>query len=99
MEPVDGEVQFPEAGRPGWHRFAACVRAPNPDAFHDDPSQFDAVRERYCNAGEEGCPVKRECLLDALEHGDREGIWGGTLPRERLRLIRTARSLAEQEAS
>jgi hypothetical protein len=36
------------------------------------------------------CPVRLECLRDALENGLHDGIWGGTTPRTR-RTIRSSR--------
>ncbi len=35
-----------------------------------------------------GCPVQRDCLVDALERKDRHGVWGGTTERERRVLLR-----------
>ena len=32
------------------------------------------------------CPVRDRCLDFALEHNEREGIWGGLLPTARLRV-------------
>lgn len=33
------------------------------------------------------CPVISQCLRDALDHNDRNGIWGGTSERQRRRLL------------
>lgn len=33
------------------------------------------------------CPVRAACLDYAITNGEDEGIWGGTTPRERARLI------------
>lgn len=48
------------------------------------------------------CPIRAECLLGALRRQERDGIWGGTVPSERLQhtevLRRDAlRELAETE--
>lgn len=37
------------------------------------------------------CPVSEECLKEALDTGDRFGIWGGKTPDERLLLRCRAR--------
>ena len=35
------------------------------------------------------CPVRRECLADALDHRVAFGVWGGLTERERRALLRT----------
>ncbi len=35
-----------------------------------------------------GCIVQRRCLEDAIEHGERHGIWGGLSERGRRMLRR-----------
>jgi len=35
-----------------------------------------------------GCPVRTECLADALDHGVEFGVWGGMTERERRALLR-----------
>ena len=37
------------------------------------------------------CPVIDACHADALDRGERFGIWGGTTPQERRRLRRALR--------
>jgi WhiB family transcriptional regulator, redox-sensing transcriptional regulator len=37
----------------------------------------------------EGCPVKRECLAEALDDRIEWGVWGGMTERERRHLLRT----------
>lgn len=34
-----------------------------------------------------GCPVKASCLQDALARGEEHGVWGGTTPAERRRIL------------
>lgn len=34
------------------------------------------------------CPVRQQCLRDALERDDRHGMWGGLTYRERRNLLR-----------
>lgn len=33
------------------------------------------------------CPVRLDCLLDAVDMGTRTGVWGGLTPNERSRLV------------
>ena len=35
-----------------------------------------------------GCPVRTECLADALDHQTEFGVWGGMTERERRALLR-----------
>ena len=36
----------------------------------------------------EGCPVRRECLAEALDNNMEWGVWGGMTERERRALLR-----------
>ena len=38
--------------------------------------------------GTEECPVRKQCLLDAIETDELHGIWGGMSHRERNALVR-----------
>lgn len=38
--------------------------------------------------GREECPVRKECLLDAVQTDELHGIWGGMRHRERNALVR-----------
>ena len=51
------------------------------------------MAKAVCN-GEDGypvCPVRQECLLSAMENGERFGIWGGRSERERQKLRKKPR--------
>jgi WhiB family redox-sensing transcriptional regulator len=37
----------------------------------------------------DGCPVRRECLAEALDDRIEWGVWGGMTERERRHLLRT----------
>jgi hypothetical protein len=48
-----------------------------------DPEQ----RQGATKAAIEGCrrcPIQEACFTYALEHNERHGIWGGSLPSERI---------------
>jgi WhiB family redox-sensing transcriptional regulator len=71
-----------------WQDYAKCVGA-DPDLFFPDTAIHVGDVRRICAT----CPVRVQCLEFALEHNERDGIWGGTTPRER-RAIRRHRRLA-----
>jgi len=65
-----------------WRDSALCV-GEQPDAlFVSGAAQHDA--KRLCRA----CPVKVECLAEALDGGMEFGVWGGLTERERRALLR-----------
>jgi WhiB family transcriptional regulator, redox-sensing transcriptional regulator len=71
-----------------WRKAGACLAA-DPDLFF--PVSVGAAAEsettralRICD----GCPVKRQCLDFAMRTGEASGIWGGTTPEERVRVLR-----------
>jgi WhiB family redox-sensing transcriptional regulator len=76
-----------------WPERAAC-RDTDPDIFFGRPDKYGVDRHdpdelvratRLCA----GCPVREECLADALDRGaDVEGIWGGCTKKDRERLVR-----------
>lgn len=44
-------------------------------------------RERVTKAAIDGCrrcPIQEACFTYALEHNERHGVWGGSLPSERI---------------
>ena len=70
----------------GWRARGLCLRT-NPDLFFPQPTDDPGPALAVCAT----CPVRAECLAAALELGDCEGVWGGTLPEERraMRLVWT----------
>ncbi len=70
-----------------WRDRAACA-APgvDPEWFFPAPGQQGKHAKRICAR----CPVKAECLADALAvpEADDHGVRGGLTARERLRLRR-----------
>lgn len=54
-----------------------------PDAWWPDGGRNpDPLVARCCA----GCPARVECLTYALAADEREGVWGGLTPAERMRL-------------
>jgi WhiB family redox-sensing transcriptional regulator len=74
-----------EEFRPSWHADAAC-RGRGTAAFFPGRGQNETCASAKAICA--GCPVRAECLDDALAHGEKVGNWGGTSERERRRLRR-----------
>jgi WhiB family redox-sensing transcriptional regulator len=73
-----------------WRSAGACATA-DPDLFFPISTYAAGARQaeralRVCA----GCPVRRPCLEFAMRTGEKEGVWGGTTPEERIRLRRRA---------
>lgn len=75
---------------PGWDAQAACQGQPVDMFFEQDVRVQRYVIQTYCQP----CPVRQECLQEALAADQqiwRAGIWGGTTINERRRMLRAAR--------
>lgn len=80
----------------GWLLRAACAQGwVDPDIFFPELTSAEkkwinqyggfAASERKAKAVCARCPVRAECLTLMYESGQKQGVWGGTLPRERNR--------------
>lgn len=72
------------AGDNRWQDYAACRGEPI-DVFYPDRSDgMSGYRDarQICRQ----CPVRAECLTEALKQGERYGCWGGMSPRQRRRV-------------
>ncbi len=65
-----------------WSARAACKAADPDELFVQGAAQNRA--KAVCS----GCPVRTECLADALDHRVEFGVWGGMTERERRALLR-----------
>src|SRR5690625_5710430 len=65
-----------------WAARGACVSM-DPDGFFVQGAEQNRAKTT-CVA----CPVKTECLADALDNRIDFGVWGGMTERERRRLLR-----------
>lgn len=65
-----------------WAARAACRSAAPEDLFVQGAAQHQA--KLICH----GCPVRTECLAEALDSRVEFGIWGGMTERERRALLR-----------
>lgn len=65
-----------------WTTRAAC-RGSDPDALF-----VQGAAQNRAKAVCLGCPVRAECLADALDNRVEFGVWGGLTERERRALLR-----------
>jgi WhiB family transcriptional regulator, redox-sensing transcriptional regulator len=84
--------------RDGWQVQAACVGEVNSIFYppmRGEPRRVKRSREARAKAVCAQCPVRSECLDQAIENDERYGIWGGMTDGER-RVIASER---EQNSS
>jgi WhiB family transcriptional regulator, redox-sensing transcriptional regulator len=71
-----------------WRQFALC-RGRDPDLWF--PVESDGAEAvAICLV----CPVRHDCLDWAMEHNERNGIWGGVSARKRQRMRAERRRIA-----
>lgn len=68
-----------------WTRDALCQQT-DPEVFFPERGEPSTNPKAVCAA----CDVTADCLGYALRHDEKYGVWGGTSPKERQRLRRTA---------
>ncbi|MFI1535489.1 WhiB family transcriptional regulator [Streptomyces anandii] len=80
-----------------WLPDAACGKdfGPKPDFFHSKQRKERNAAKKFC---ESSCPVRAECLEDAMRHearvGHRSGVFGGLTAEERRQLAAERRKAA-----
>ena len=65
-----------------WASLAQCRQSQPDELFVRGAAQNDA--KRLCA----GCPVRTECLAEALDNEIEWGVWGGMTERERRAILR-----------
>ena len=65
-----------------WSSLAQCRQGRPDELFVRGAAQNDA--KRLCA----GCPVRTECLAEALDNEIEWGVWGGMTERERRAILR-----------
>lgn len=68
---------------PEWDEQALCAQT-DPEVFFPEKGGGTREAKRICRR----CPVRTECLRDALDRDERFGVWGGLTERERRKLKR-----------
>lgn len=76
-----------------WTAKAACAERSPDELFVQGAAQRQA-REICFH-----CPVRLECLVDALDNRIQFGVWGGMTERERRALLRRAPSVESWRAT
>ena len=74
-----------------WQERALCAQV-DPEAFFPDKGATTRDAKRVCQS----CPVRSECLEDALRHNEGFGIRGGLTERERRHLKRRIVQIPQQ---
>lgn len=82
----------PAPGGAQWRQAAICAQT-DPEAFFPEVGKSPKVAQHVCMA----CPVRTDCLTEALENNERHGIWGGTTETQR-RSLRQRHILERQSA-
>lgn len=75
--------------KPAWTARAAC-RGLDPELFY--PSRGASTVEAKATCAR--CPVVDDCLQHAIDHRERDGIWGGLSQRQLRRLYRQVKRVA-----
>jgi hypothetical protein len=81
--------QFDPEFPPSWHRQALC-RAVDTEVFFpadEECSPQRLHRERIAKAICAACPVRQQCAVHALAHGELHGVWGGLSEGDRRRQL------------
>lgn len=66
-----------------WREAAQCTQT-DPEIFYPEIGEIPHAAKRICAQ----CPVRTECLTDALARGEQHGVRGGLTPNERRNLRR-----------
>jgi hypothetical protein len=87
-------MTLPYDGDLSWYDEAAC-RGVDTELFYPprDKTKYKIIAteaKKYCSgtSGRPACPVKKQCLWDAIFRDEQHGIWGGMSHRERNALVR-----------
>lgn len=72
-----------------WRDLGAC-RGLDPALFYPETDEEAEVAKSVCGQ----CGVRVACLEYALQHREKQGVWGGATERDRRRVIRQRRRTA-----
>lgn len=78
-----------------WLDEARCAKVADPDIFYPPRDKLlykkialEAKSHCFGANGKNPCPVRKECLWQAISNDEQHGIWGGLSHRERNALVR-----------
>lgn len=92
VRPESGSRPEPAGGESSWMPLALC-RTSDPDAlFVTGAAQREAAK--ICQA----CPVRLECLADALDNQVEYGVWGGMTERQRRAVLKKSPTVSSWRA-
>lgn len=74
---------MPGEERLTWQEDGAC-RGVDPDVFFPVADDDAWPAKEICRR----CAVRTPCLVYALDHRERYGVWGGTTEKERVEMFR-----------
>lgn len=81
-----------------WQTHAAC-RGLDPAIFFSPDDDASGVARAVCSI----CPVRSECLTEAMARGEVYGVWGGLRERDRRQerrpVARPRRTVARRDAA
>jgi WhiB family redox-sensing transcriptional regulator len=77
-----------------WRQFALCL-GHDSDLWFPVERDGGAVAVAICSA----CPVRLDCLGWAIEHDERQGIWGGISARRRDQMRADSRAATRAHGS
>jgi WhiB family redox-sensing transcriptional regulator len=72
------------SARARWTDLAACAEV-DPELWFPEKGASSESAKRICRA----CPVRAQCLEDALSRSEMHGIWGATSRHERAGMRRS----------
>jgi WhiB family redox-sensing transcriptional regulator len=73
-------IDFRPSGEQAWAQQAACAEdGVGPMFPHEQDQQGIEYAKSICGR----CPVRQDCLSEALDRGERFGVWGGLTSDER----------------
>lgn len=81
-----------------WTALAACARPSHDDDENPDAMFVQGAAQRNARQVCFTCPVRLECLIEALETRMEFGVWGGLTERERRAMQRAAAGAVDWRA-
>ncbi|MFD8509637.1 WhiB family transcriptional regulator [Streptomyces antimycoticus] len=81
-----------------WGKRAACRKVDPAVFFPEDQGAAESLIAEQAKGYCRRCPAVDDCLAEALQRGERFGVWGGLTAPERRALLRRRREEAKRGA-